>query len=309
MLNMIRTRLSFHLQAALTSVKALCSKPIATMMTVLVVAITLALPALFWVFSDNMQRITVGWQRSGHVSLYLKTPLSSANEADLLLRVRETPGVGQATLISSAQGLLELQQQEGMRDIMRYLPENPLPAVIEVTPAAEMNTPAQIERLYEKLKAYPHVEQAKFDIQWLHRLHAILDFAATLAHGLMVLLASAVVLIIGNTLRLAIHHRYEEIQVLKLVGATDAFILRPFLYSGVWYGLMGAVLAIFLMNVLLLSLTWVVNQLAAVYQMHYSLAGLSFYQVALLISTAIVLGWLGAFLSVKRHLASIEPHI
>ena len=165
----------------------------------------------------------------------------------------------------------------------------------------------KLEQLYLQLKSYPQVDQAKLDIQWINRLQAILGFIDSLAHGLMILLALAVILIIGNTLRLAIHNRHEEIQVLKLVGAKDSFIIRPFLYSGVWYGLAGAIFAVLLVNIFMLSLTLVVNQLAAAYEMHYSLVGLSLRQILLLVLSATILGWLGACLSVKKQLANIEP--
>jgi cell division transport system permease protein len=307
MLIKLRTLLAYHIQAALGSLNSLCRKPLATTMTVLVIAITLVLPALFWVMTDNMKQLTSNWQRGGHISLYLKSPLSSQEEMSFLVKVRAAAGVGQASLKTSAEGLEELQQQEGMQDIMQYLPENPLPAVIEILPALSVDTPQKLERLFSQLKASPQVEQAKLDMQWVNRLHAILGFTAKLAQGLMVLLAFAVLLIVGNTLRLAVHSRHEEIQVLKLIGAKDSFIVRPFLYSGIWYGLAGAVFAILLVNIFMLSLTLVANQLAAVYQMHYSLVGLSTRQISLLTLSAIVLGWLGACVSVKRQLAVIEP--
>lgn len=308
MLTQLRKRLLCHFQAATTSLTVLCRKPLATSMTVVVIAITLALPALFLVFTANIEQLTTHWQRGGHVTLYLKSPSSPADEIQLLSRVRATTGVGQASLKTPAEGLAELQAQEGMHDVMRYLPENPLPAVIEVTPALSINTPLKLENLYHQLKAYPQVELAKFDMQWISRLHAILGVVAKIAQGLMVLLALAVVLIIGNTLRLAIHNRHEEIKVLKLVGATDPFIVRPFLYSGIWYGLAGAIVAVLLVNIFMLSLALVANQLAAVYQMHYTLLGLTMHQTALLVLSATTLGWLGARLSVKRQLASIEPY-
>ena len=307
MLNKIRALLGHHLQAALASLRTLYSKPLASLMTILVIAVTLVLPALFWVLSDNMHELTIKWKHGAHISLYLKSPLSAAEQAALLLRVQKTAGVGHANLKSPAEGLAELQQQEGMQDVMRYLPENPLPAVVEVLPTLDVNTPMELEHLYAQLKAYPNVEQAKLDIQWINRLQAILGFVDSLARGLMILLAIAVILIIGNTLRLAIHSRHEEIQVLKLVGAKDAFIIRPFLYSGIWYGLAGAIFAVLLVNIFMLSLTLVVNQLAAAYEMHYSLIGLSVRQISLLVLSATILGWLGACLSVKKQLANIEP--
>jgi cell division transport system permease protein len=226
----------------------------------------------------------------------------------MLQKVRSTSGVGQAQLKSSEDGLAELTQQEGMHDIMRYLPENPLPAVIDVIPALAIDSPAKLDLLSRDLQTLPSVEQAKVDMEWINRLHAILGFASKAAHALMALLALAVLLIIGNTLRLAIQNRQEEIQVLKLIGATDPFILRPFLYAGVWYGMAGAVLAVLLVNIFILSLGVAVNQLAVVYQMHYPLTGMSVSQILLLVLFSTILGWLGARFSVKRQLASIEPH-
>lgn len=307
MLKTTQSLFAYHVHAAAHSFNLLCRKPLATMMTLIVIAIALALPALFWVFTDNLSRLTIGWQRGGHISLYLKTSLSEAEQKLLVQKIQETEGVGQAKLKSAAQGLAELTQQEGMHDIMRYLPENPLPPVIEIVPALNIDSAAKLDLLSRHLKELPQVEQVKLDMEWIGRLHAILGFAAKLANALMALLALAVVLIIGNTLRLAIQNRQEEIQILKLIGATDPFILRPFLYSGIWYGLGGALLAIFLVNIFILSLGVVLNQLVVAYQMHYPLFGLSMRQILLLVSFAIILGWLGARLSVKRQLASIEP--
>lgn len=304
----LRAHLACHVQAASNSFNFLCQRPLATSMTVIVIAITLSLPALFWVFTDSVNRLTVDWQRSGHISLYLKSPSTPEQQNKLLIDVIKIPGVGHANLKTPAQGMTELQQQEGMHDIMRYLPENPLPAVVEVIPAVTVNTPLLIDQLFNQLKTMPLVEQAKLDIEWITRLNAILGFASKTAHALVALLALAVVLIVGNTLRLAIHNRHEEIQVLKLIGATDAFIVRPFLYSGIWYGLAGAVFAVLLVNIFLLTIAVAVQDLASSYQMHYPLMGLSVKQAYLIVLMAILLGWLGARLSVKGQLASIEPY-
>ncbi|WP_028388903.1 permease-like cell division protein FtsX [Legionella fairfieldensis] len=308
MLKKIVAVISYHLQAASSSLNLLCRKPLATMMTIIVIAIALTLPALFWVFTDNLEQLAAGWQRSGRISLYLKSSLTTAEEATFLEQLRATEGVGQVSLKSAAEGLAELQQQEGMHDIMRYLPENPLPTVVEVIPALTANTPLQIEQLYTRLKTCSQVDQVKIDMQWINKLHAILDFLSKIARVLMVLLSFAVILVIGNTLRLAIQNRHEEIQVLKLIGAADPFIARPFLYSGIWYSLAGAIFAILFVNIIMLSLSAVVKNLAAAYQMHYSVMSLSVKQAYLLLLVSVFLGWLGARMSVKRQLASIEPY-
>lgn len=308
MLNTLLSALSHHKQALIQSLNLLCRKPMATMMTVMVIAIALALPLLFWVFTDNVTQLTEGWQRSGHISLYLKPAIKEAGQQDLLDKVRATTGVGEARLKSPAVGLEELTKEEGMQDIMRYLPENPLPAVIDIVPGADMNSPAKVDLLSRQLQEIVGVDQVKLDMDWINRLHMLLGFVAHAAHALMLLLALAVVFIIGNTLRLTIHSRQEEIQILKLIGATDPFIIRPFLYSGIWYGLAGAVLAVLMVTIFILSLGAAVNQLAVAYQMHYPLSGLTISQIMMLVLCSVILGWLGAFFSVKRQLASIEPY-
>lgn len=307
MLNSMRPLLAYHAQAALQSINQLCRKPLATMMTVIVIAIALALPALFWVMNENLEKLTTGWQNGGHISLYLKPGLSEAEQNTALQKVQSTEGVGHATLKSAKAGLDELTQQEGMHDIMHYLPENPLPPVIDVIPALAIDSAAKIDLLARQLNELSQVDQAKVDMEWIARLHAILGFVAHAANALMALLALAVVLIIGNTLRLAIQNRHEEIQILKLIGATDAYILRPFLYSGILYGLAGALLAVFMVNLLILSVGVAVNKLIVAYQMHYLLALLTVKQILMLVLFAIILGWLGARLSVKGQLAAIEP--
>lgn len=307
MLKKLQALFSYHLQAASNSLNYLARKPLATIMTIIVIAISLTLPALFWVFTDNLDEFTMSWQRHGHISLYLKNSLSNAEEEAFLAKVRKTEGVGEVNLKTAADGLLELQKQEGMQDIMRYLPENPLPAMVDVVPLATINTPALMQQLYVRLKAFSEVEQAKIDLEWVNRIHAILNFVSKTAHALMALLASAVVLVIANTLRLAMHNRHEEIQILKLVGATDPYIARPFLYSGIWYSLGGAILAILFVNIFMLSLSLAVKQLASTYQMHYPITGLTVKQAYLIVVISIFLGWLGAKLSVNKQLASIEP--
>lgn len=307
MLTNVQRHLAQHAQAAWSSFQLLLNKPMATLMTVLVLAITLVLPALFWVMADNLQGLSEHWQRGERISLYLKSSLSFKEEADFLLQIRGTDGVAAAHLKTPEEGLAFLQQQEGMQDIMRYLPENPLPAMVDVLPSVDLIASNKLGQLYEKLKAYPQVDQAKLDLQWVERLRAVLGFVTSFSQALMALLALAVVLIIGNTLRLAIHNRYEEIQVLKLIGAKNSFIVRPFLYSGIWYGFLAALFAVLLVNLFLMSLSFAVSQLATVYQMHYALLGLTLRQMLLLLGFAVSLGWLGACLSVKKQLAAIEP--
>ncbi|KTD19659.1 permease-like cell division protein FtsX [Legionella londiniensis] len=300
--------ISFHVQAAAQSVNALRQRPLASLMTVVVIAVSLTLPALFWILTSNFERLLGNWRQGGQVTLYLKPSISTAVQAHVLDNIRKMEEVGEATLKTPEQGLAELQTQEGMDEILRYLPENPLPAVIEVTPALKVNDPAQIKQFYNRLKTIPEVEQAKLDMQWVDRLHTILNFANKATHSLMLLLAVAVILIISNTLRLTVQNRSEEIQILKLIGATDPFITRPFLYAGIWYAVSGAFLAISFVNIFLLSLSPSVRQLASAYQMSYPLQGMTLGQAFVFLMFSVLLGWVGANISVRRQLASIEPY-
>lgn len=307
MLTKLRIVMAHHVQAAISSLVVLCRQPLATGMTVMVLAITLTLPALLWIFIDNMSEVTQHWKRGGHISLYLNVNTSQQDASLLFEKVQKIEGVGDAIFKTPADGLRELQHQEGMQDLVLNLPDNPLPAVIDVVPAAGISTPAQLEALYGHLKELPGIEDARLDMVWVGRLYALLDVASHITTGLMALLSLAVILIISNTLRLVIHKRYEEIQVLKLVGASNAYIMRPFLYSGLWYGLLSAILAVLLVFLFLSSLTKTLNQLVEVYQLHFSVLGLSIRQVLSLMIAAALLGWFGARFAVQRQLSSIEP--
>ncbi len=249
MLKASSSLVTYHLQAINHSLNLLSRKPLATLMTAMVIALALALPALFWVFTDNLSQLATGWQRGGHISLYLTTDLSQQAQDALLQQIQRTQGVGNAVLKSPEEGLAELTQQEGMQDIMRYLPENPLPPMIEVVPSLTIDSPAKMNALYQELQSLGGVEEAKLDMEWINRLHVILSFVAKIANALLSLLALAVIFIVGNTLRLSIQNRQEEIQILKINWRYRCFYFTPFLifWGVVWA--FGAVLAVLFVNI------------------------------------------------------------
>lgn len=296
-----------HVKAASMSLRALLKKPLPSLMTIVVIAITLSLPALFWVFTENVEQLTAHWKNEGRIALFTSLDLSTKKQAALLKEVRSFPGVGQAVLKTPEDAMDLLQAQEGMEDIRMYLPKNPLPAVIEVVPALSINTPGKVQALANQMKRLPYVDQAKLDIEWVTRLHAILHLAKEVVSGLVILLGMAVLLIVGNTLRLAIQSHYDEIQVLKLIGASDAYIARPFLYSGALYGFFGALFAIVFIHLFLWSLRVAAQQLANAYHSAYPFMGLSISQALMIVFLSAIIGWLGARLSVKRQLSLIEP--
>jgi cell division transport system permease protein len=303
----IRTFLTHHRQALVSSIRMWGDAPLATFMTFMVIAVALTLPALFWLLSFNMKHLTTSWQQGQHVEAYLKPGVSDFLQNQILTRVRETEGVERATLISPKEGLRALEEQEGLSDVGMYLEKNPLPAVIEIVPEEALDTPEKLGMLMQVLKTDQDIEQVKLDMQWVTKLYAILGFLSALAKSLMMLLGFAVIIIIGSTLRLAIERRHEEILVLKLIGATDAYIARPFLYSGLWYGLGGALIALLLVMVFVSSLMSVLDEVLVLYHIQYTGFTCSVVEVSLFILSSVVLGLLGAYLSVKRQVSLIEP--
>ncbi len=296
-----------HSQAASASLSALCRKPLATLMIILVLATVLTIPLLFWIFSNNLKQVAHSWPQTGRIALYLHPALSTSDIEAFFNQLKSRAEIGSISLISASQGLTELQKQEGMQDILHYLPENPLPAVIDIVPALALNTPDKIDQFFSELRAYPQVEQAKLDRQWVNKLYALLSFTRKIAHVVMSFLTLAVIFIISTTLRLAIQKHHDEIKVLKLIGATDSFIARPFLYSGIWYSMGGVLLAIILINFFLLFLAISGKELLLAYHISFPFIGLSTKHICIIIMEAVLLGWLGANFSVKRHLVAIEP--
>lgn len=307
MLSRFASQGAYHRNAIISSVTLLCRQPIATLMTVAVIAIALALPTLLWVFTDNVTQLTKQWQSHGHLSLYLKPGLSLSEQQHTTQAVQAIDGVSRVSLISAEEGLTALRAQEGMQDILHSLTENPLPAVIIVVPKEDFSDKASLMHLSQKLRVLPQADDIKMDVEWIERLHAVLGFVTQITYCSLILLAVAVMLIIANTLRLTIQNQREAIEILKLVGATNSFIMRPFLYSGIEYGLASAMMTLLLVNICMFFIESAMNRVILVYHMHLPLTGLSLRQTLLLFLFAIILGWLGAFISVKRQLAVIEP--
>ncbi|WP_196139899.1 permease-like cell division protein FtsX [Aliikangiella sp. G2MR2-5] len=283
------------------------SNPFSNLMTVMVIAIALALPAGLQILLDNGKTLSNSWDGVSRISLYLKLDVSQQRLNTLASRIRQTKGVSTVEVISPEQAMEDFKKASGFADAINQLDSNPLPPVLVVQPTFEFSTPETSELLLAEFKTFAEVELAKLDLDWVKRLYAMLQLAEKASAALGVVLALAVLLIVGNTIRLSVQNRREEIEVVKLVGATDAFIRRPFLYTGFWYGLLAGI-ACWL--ILLVSLIWLeapVARLAGLYQSQFKLAGLNFGQSTQLIAISCFLGLLGSWLSVGRHIRQIEP--
>jgi cell division transport system permease protein len=299
-----------HLQVFVATLGQLSRAPIATLMTAAVIGIALALPAGLYAVLSPVQAHSTQWHDERQISVFLKPGISDAQAGALADRLRTLPGVSQVKLISRSQGLEEMRKQSGFAEALAMLDENPLPALLVVypTPPPAGTSPAQaVTELLTMLRALPEADAVQFDMQWLQRLEAILrvvERGVTLLAGL---LALGVLLIVSNTLRLAILSRREEIEIIKLIGATDAFIRRPFLYLGLGYGLLGGVIAWALVTLALGLLRGPIEQLARLYSSDFQLIHLSLTGSLVLLSLGGTLGLFGALLAVHRHLAAIEP--
>ncbi|MDX5300268.1 MAG: permease-like cell division protein FtsX [Gammaproteobacteria bacterium] len=297
--------LDHHRRIALDSGLRLLRTPLASLMTALVMGIALALPAALILVLSNLQGLSGGWEDAARINVYLVRATTESQALDLRRQWQAQDDIRDVQFISKGQALDSLRSRAGLQRALDQLNENPLPHTLVVTPAS--SDPVQVEAVVERLKATARVEQVQLDMAWLQRLQAIIDLMGRAAWALALILALGVVLVIGNTIRLAIESRRDEIVVVKLVGGTDAFVRRPFLYTGAWFGLLGATLALILLAVAGSWLASPLAQLVALYGGSFALEGLGFADALLILICGILAGWVGAWLAVQRHLGDIEP--
>ncbi|WP_083704554.1 permease-like cell division protein FtsX [Motiliproteus sp. MSK22-1] len=302
-----RSYLKHHLQVARISWNRLLSEPLATLMTVMVLAIALTLPSVLYVGLKNIQSVSYQWQGVTQITLFLSDQLSESEGRDLAQQLESNDQVKQLVYLSKADALNEFKQYSGFSEAIDALDDNPLPAVILLEPSGQYLEREQLNLLKVQLESVEGIEEAQVDMAWLERLLSITDLAQRLVLILSCLLGFAVLLVVGNTIRLEIENRREEIQVVKLVGGTDAFVQRPFLYTGFWYGIAAGFVAWLLVQGSLWYLSGKVNQLINLYQSSYQLQGLSFVAGTVLVTISILIGVGGAWLAVIRHLKAIEP--
>ena len=296
-----------HKRVASSSLLRLFKQPVSSVVTWMVIGIALALPVGLYVALGNVQALSHRWDGDAQISLFLHQRVSAQLEQRLQKQLLSWPEIDDLHIISKEQGLQEFQAISGFADVLKHLNHNPLPTVFELVPAPAFSDAASAEVLLKKLQALPPVELAKLDLEWVQRLAAMLQVGQRLALGLVILLSMGVLLVIGNTIRLEIENRRTEIIVTKLVGATDAYVRRPFLYTGLWYGLGGGLIASVVIAVGLAMLNKPVATLAGLYQSDYQLLGLSFSDMFSLWIMASLLGFFGAWFSVSKHLDAMEP--
>ncbi|NMP30748.1 cell division protein FtsX [Thalassotalea sp. M1531] len=296
-----------HLQQAIGSLGDLWRTPFTTFMTLLVLGISLTLPATLHLFVKNANNVVSQWDSASEITLFLKLNIDDKAGQNLASRLELYPEIAAVTYISAEQALKDFKLHSGFGDALTYLSENPLPATILVTPTKRSGQAVAAKDLLLKLEKEREVDQGKLDLEWLSRLEAMAKLIEDIVIAVALLLCLSVILIIGNTIRLAILNQKDAIAVMKLVGATDSFIQRPFMYAGAWYGIFGGIFANIAIFTLAHYLSSAMTELTALYHSSFTLETLSFTETVGLMGSAILLGLIGSYLSVRQHIRAIEP--
>lgn len=303
--NRISAYLLHHLQSLVFSLRKIYAAPATTIMTVAVIGITLSLPGGFYLFLKNIDAMSGDFRSSSQISLYLDLDVSEKQARALEKQIVKSEDVESTRFISRELSLEEFRENSGFGKSIDTLSSNPLPHTIIVDPS--VSETFAVRSLLKNLQAMPEVKIAKLDTEWLERLYTIIEIARRSVVIVTILFAFAVLLIIGNTIRLDIQNRYQEIIVTKLVGATNAFIRRPFLYGGVWYGLLGGIISWLIVEIGYLAISGPLERLNLLYKSDMNLITFSLHDFMILITSSTLLGLAGSWIAVARHLNQIEP--
>jgi len=311
-----RTRLSYRLKAWIAhhrqnagqSLVRLLATPVQTAMTLMVIAIALALPGLLYIGVGNLEALSGGLNTTARLTVFLQRQTTEAEVQELAQELLQQPGMASVVYVSSEQALEEFSRASGFGEVLAHLDENPLPPVLILQPDALMEADdQQLRGLVTRLKSLATVDDVVFDMLWLQRLRGVLALAERLVLGLASILGLAVLLVMGNTIRLAIENRREEILVVKLIGGTSGYVRRPFLYTGIWIGLLSGLLAWLLVWSGIVLMQEPVSRLAALYQSPFVLQGPGLPDLLAVLSIGAWLGLCGSWLAVAQHLYKIEP--
>jgi cell division transport system permease protein len=299
--------LTRHLQTCIGTLGRLSAQPLATLLTILVIGIALALPACLQVLVINARAVSGDLNRAVDMSVYFKANTSLAQAEQVAANLRQRKGVADVRLIKAEDALKDFRERSGFGAALDALNHNPLPHALVVRPAADATSSVQLDAMAQELRGIAQVDVVQLDTAWVERFNAILD---ALRRGVLVvalLLAFGVLVIVGNTIGTEIQSRRAEIEITKLVGGTDAFVRRPFLYTGIWYGLGGGLVALTVSYLVVVLMASPVRRLSGLYGSDFALAGLGLKYSLWLIGAGVILGWLGSLTAATRHLRDIEP--
>jgi cell division transport system permease protein len=307
MANPLSNWVARHGHAFFSSAGHLARHAVPTLLTAAVMGVALSLPLALQVLVSNVRGATGDFSGAVGMSIYFKMDVSPQKVQQLAKTAADRAGVANATLVTAAQALDEFRAQSGFGAALDALTDNPLPNVLTIRPTPFSSTPERLGALRDYFASWPEVDSVQLDSEWASRFNAILDLLRRTVMITAVMLGAGVVAVVGNTIRLEILNRRAEIEVTKLVGGTNAFVRRPFLYAGALYGITAGAIAWCVVAVARLSLASAASNLAAAYGSHFVLHGPDARELAVLLGAGVVLGWLGAWIAAARQLARIEP--
>ncbi len=302
--SLIGTHIGHHKEAINYSLKRLWQSNLSTWITLAVIGIALCLPSSLYLLLQNLKSLTDDKRQVPTISLFIKQDISKQQARDRGELIQELSQIDKVVLVPRDEALEDFRKITGFAETLETLDENPLPHVLVVTPHIDLigNPTDDMQKLAEKLESYPEIDLVQMDLVWVSRLRSILRISERAIFIISGLLALTVLLVIGNTIKLNIENRKEEIEVSKLIGASSSYIRRPFLYTGIWYGLFGGVISLVLVHLALISFVGPVNELAKLYGSTFVISGLSLATTLYILLASSALGLIGAWLAVGRHL-------
>lgn len=292
--------LNQHGHALLIALRRLAASPVNTLLSLVAIGVALALPAGGQMLLANALQLARSVSPTPQISLFMDLAADRAAAEAVGLRLSKHDGVRTARFVAREDTLARMRQSEGLGEVIDALPRNPFPDAYVITPADD--GPAAMEKLAAELRQWPKVEHVQLDSDWVRRLDALLKLGRTGVALLALLLGIGLVAIAFNTIRLQVLTQRAEIEVSRLLGATDAFIRRPFVYFGLLQGLLGGLLAWLIVAAATLWLRGPITELATLYSPGFVLHGLGAAESAALLAAAALLGWLGAGLSLRQYL-------
>lgn len=303
----MRIYLGRHLQVLFATLGSITRTPVASTSIILIIAITILLPTLLYVTFKSGQQLSTNWQGRPQISVFMQMDLDNAEAQLIFEELRLHPAIRLAKFISPQQALNEFRTLSGLAQELDFLDKNPLPATVVVMPHDGHAHSEKLLALQQELTKIEGIESIRLDLDWTDRFNAILDVGARLATMLSALLIVGLILIVSNTIKLLILNRRQEIEVTKLVGGSNSFVRRPFLYYGLLFGFIGAIVAILLLITIASYLAQPLDQLASLYDAKSLIYTLNFVEILTILSFGGIVGWLAARWSVARHLRHINP--
>lgn len=302
--NVFNEQMRYAFSGALQDLK---SKPLATFLTVMVIAISLTLPSVCYMVYKNVNQAATQYYPSPQITVYLDKALDDNAAQQVVGQLQSEQGVEKVNYLSREDALGEFRNWSGFGGALDMLEENPLPAVAVVVPKLDFQSTESLNTLRERITRLNGIDEVRMDDSWFARLTALTGLVGRVSAMIGILMVAAVFLVIGNSVRLSIFSRRDTINVQKLIGATDGFILRPFLYGGALLGFSGALMSLILSEVLVMRLSSAVADVAKVFGTQFNLNGLSFDECLLLLLVCSMIGWLAAWLATVQHLRHFTP--